>query len=311
MREFDALYARLRRAAPALELRRDEPMSAHTTFRVGGPAALMALPRTEEETALAVREARAMGIPPIFMGNGSNLLVDDAGLDAFVVKTVPGLSWVRGEGTELEAGGGILLSALAAEAAGRALTGLEFASGIPGSLGGAVRMNAGAYGGEMCQVVRSVRVLETDGTVRDLPAEECGFGYRRSAFGAGGRFILSARLALEHGDEEGIRERMAELNRRRREKQPLELPSAGSTFKRPKEGYAAALIEQCGLKGLSVGGAQVSPKHAGFLVNTGMATCRDILDLMGVVQDCVYRVTGVRLEPEVLFLERKSTQKEL
>jgi len=311
MRDFDALYAALRKTAPALEIRPDEPMRCHTTFQVGGPARLLALPKTEEEAVTAVNTARNMGFSPVFAGNGSNLLVDDDGLDAFVVKTVPGLSWLRLEETQLSAGGGITLAALAAEAARYALTGLEFASGIPGSLGGAVRMNAGAYGGEMCQVVRSVRVLEEDGHVAELDGNACGFAYRRSAFSDGSRLILSARLELARGDSELIRAQMSELARRRREKQPLEYPSAGSTFKRPQQGYAAALIEQCGLKGLSIGGAQVSAKHAGFIINTGMATCRDVLDLMGVVRDCVYRVTGVTLEPEVLCLDKNGAKKEI
>jgi len=310
MRDFDVLYAALRRAAPALEILRDEPMSRHTTFQVGGPARLLALPKTEGEVSAAVSTARDLGFAPVFVGGGSNLLVDDGGLDALVVKTAPGLSWVRLEGTRLCAGGGAALPALASEAARHALTGLEFASGIPGSLGGAVRMNAGAYGGEMCQVVHSVRVLEPDGQVRELDASACGFSYRRSAFSAGGRLVVSACLALERGDPEEIRARMSELSRRRREKQPLEYPSAGSAFKRPKQGYAAALIEQCGLKGLSIGGAQVSAKHAGFIINTGMATCRDILDLMGVVRECVLRVTGVALEPEVMYLTGDGTYKE-
>ena len=301
--DFDTLCARLTQAVPNLELRHDEPMSRHTTFKVGGPARLMALPKTEEEVITAVRLARELGIEPLFVGNGSDLLVDDKGLDAFVVKTVPGLSWWRAEGTQIEAGCGLLLSSLAVEAARRSLTGLEFAHGIPGSLGGAVIMNAGAYGGELCQVVRSVRTLEPDGRVEEIPVEACDFRYRHSAFSDGGRLVLSARLELERGDAEAIRAKMSDLMARRREKQPLEYPSAGSTFKRPQGHYAAALIDQCGLKGLAIGGAQVSTKHAGFIVNTGMATCRDILDLMGVVRDCVYRVTGVELEPEVKYLK--------
>lgn len=303
MKDFDTLSGRLVQTVPNLELRHDEPMSRHTTFKVGGPARLMALPKTEAEVVSAVRLARELEIEPLFVGNGSNLLVDDKGLDAFVVKTVPGLSWWRAEGTQLTAGCGVLLSSLAAEAARHSLTGLEFAHGIPGSLGGAVTMNAGAYGGELCQVVRSVRVLEPDGRVTELPAETCDFRYRHSAFSDGGRLVLSARLELERGDAEAIRAQMSELMARRREKQPLEYPSAGSTFKRPQGHYAAALIDQCGLKGLAIGGAQVSTKHAGFIVNTGMATCRDILDLMGMVRDCVYRVTGVELEPEVKYLK--------
>lgn len=303
MTKLDALSAQLNRKIPTLELLHDEPMSRHTTFRVGGPARLMALPQTEEEVVAAVRLAYELEVEPVFVGNGSNLLVDDAGVDAFVVKTTPGLSWRRTEGTEFIAGSGILLAALANEAARHAFTGLEFAHGIPGSLGGAVTMNAGAYDGELRQVVKSVRVLDEQGEVAELPAEQCDFSYRRSAFSDGKRLILSAALKLSQGDPTAIRARMNELMARRKEKQPLEYPSAGSTFKRPEGHYAAALIDQCGLKGLAIGGAQVSAKHAGFIVNTGMATCRDILDLIGVVRDCVYRVTGVELEPEVKYLK--------
>ena len=303
MKNWNVLTDKLAAAAPSLELRRNEPMSRHTTFRVGGPAALMALPKTEVELLAAVAAARSLGEEPVLVGNGSNLLVDDAGLDAFVVKTVPGLSWWRTEGTRIYAGSGLLLSSLANEAARHSLTGLEFVQGIPGSLGGGVCMNAGAYGGELCQVIRSVRVLEPDGQVTELTAEECGFGYRHSVFSDGKRIVLSAGLELERGDPLAIRAVMSDLAARRREKQPLDLPSAGSTFKRPAGHYAAALIDQCSLKGMAIGGAQVSPKHAGFVVNTGMATCKDILDLMGVVEDCVYRVTGVKLEPEVKYLK--------
>lgn len=303
MNHFEVLYGQLTKTLRHLELRRDELMSHHTTFKVGGPARLMALPKTEDEVVSAVRLARESGIEPLFIGNGSNLLVDDRGLDAFVVKTVPGLSGWKAEGTQITAGCGLLLSALAVEAARHSLTGLEFAHGIPGSLGGAVTMNAGAYGGELCQVVRAVRVLEPDGRVEEVPAEDCRFRYRHSAFSEGGRLVLSARLELAWGEAEAIRTQMSELMARRREKQPLEYPSAGSVFKRPQGHYAAALIDQCGLKGLTIGGAQVSAKHAGFIVNIGMATCRDVLDLIGVVRDCVYRVTGVELEPEVKYLK--------
>ena len=303
MKNLQALSRALSREIPELELLHDEPMSRHTTFRVGGPARLMALPKNRQEVLAAVRLARSLEVEPLFVGNGSNLLVDDGGLDAFVIQTVPGLSWCRTEGTQLEAGCGVLLSALAVEAARHGLTGLEFAQGIPGSLGGGLTMNAGAYGGELCQVVRWVEVLERGGAVVQVPAEECAFQYRHSAFSDGGRLILSARLTLERGEAEAIRARMAELAARRREKQPLEYPSAGSAFKRPQGHFAAALIDQCGLKGLAVGGAQVSAKHAGFIVNTGGATCRDILELMDQVRARVYQATGVELEPEVKYLK--------
>lgn len=302
MAKLDLLYDRLRGELPGLEVLTDEPMSRHTTFRVGGPAKLMALPKTEEETVAAVRLARELEVRPVFVGNGSNLLVDDAGLDAFVVKMTPGLSWWQTEGTVLTAGSGILLGSLANEAARHGLTGLEFAHGIPGSLGGAVTMNAGAYDGEMRQVVIFVRVLDHRGEIAEIPAEQCEFSYRHSAFSGGERLILSAALQLAEGDQTAIRGRMEELMARRKAKQPLEYPSAGSTFKRPEGYFAAALIDRCGLKGLTVGGAQVSEKHAGFIINTGGATCRDILDLMEQVRERVFRETGVELEPEVKYL---------
>lgn len=302
MENFDRLYGRLRREVPGLELRREEPMSRHTTFRVGGPAALMALPGAEEELLAAVALAREEGVRPLWVGAGSNLLVDDGGLNAFVVKTVPRMNRCRVEGTGLTAWAGAPLAQVASAAADHGLTGLEFAHGIPGSLGGAVTMDAGAYDGEMRQVVRSVRALNERGAVEELTAEQCAFGYRRSLFSDGRRLVLSARLELRPGDPEAIRTRMAELMARRREKQPLEYPSAGSTFKRPEGHFAAALIDGCGLKGLTVGGARVSEKHAGFIINAGGATCRDILTLMDRVRDRVFRETGVALEPEVKYL---------
>lgn len=302
MTRLDTLYQTLRERLPELELLRDEPMSRHITFRVGGPAKLMALPKKEFDLVEAVRLARSLEIEPIFVGNGSNLLVDDKGLDAFVVKT-GGLSEIRVEGETVTAGCGASLAAIANEAAKRSLTGLEFSHGIPGTLGGAVFMNAGAYGGEMKQVVASVLALDENSQFREMTVEECEFAYRHSFFSDSKYLVLSVTLRLRKGEAGAIRERMAELMAKRKEKQPLEYPSAGSTFKRPEGHFAAALIDRCGLKGLAIGGAQVSPKHAGFVVNTGMATCQDILDLMGVVRDCVYRVTGVTLEPEVKYLK--------
>lgn len=302
MTKLDQIYDRLCREVPGLELRRDEPMARHTTFKVGGPATLMALPGTEEELLAAVRTALEEGITPLFVGNGSNLLVDDAGLDALVVKTAPRVSRVEVRENTLRAGAGISLAQLASEAADHGLTGLEFAHGIPGSLGGAVVMNAGAYGGELCQVISQVRALDSRGQVRELAGDACDFSYRHSRFSAGGWLILSATVELAPGDPAAIRGRMEELMARRKAKQPLEYPSAGSTFKRPEGHFAAALIEGCGLKGLTVGGAQVSEKHAGFVINIGSATCRDILDLMDQVRERVFRETGVELEPEVKYV---------
>ncbi len=302
MTKLDQIYDRLCREVPGLELRRDEPMARHTTFKVGGPATLMALPGTEEELLVTVRTALEEGITPLFVGNGSNLLVDDAGLDALVVKTAPRVSRVEVRENTLRAGAGISLAQLASAAADHGLTGLEFAHGIPGSLGGAVVMNAGAYGGELCQVISQVRALDSRGQVRELAGDACDFSYRHSRFSAGGWLILSATVELAPGDPAAIRGRMEELMARRKAKQPLEYPSAGSTFKRPEGHFAAALIEGCGLKGLTVGGAQVSAKHAGFVINIGSATCRDILDLMDQVRERVFRETGVELEPEVKYV---------
>lgn len=302
MKNLDTLYERLHREDPELELRRDEPMSRHTTFRVGGPAALMALPKTEKEAAAVLRAAAELELRPFFLGNGSNLLVADEGYDGLIVKYVRGAGEVREADGRLTAGAGLRLSQLAAAALEKGLTGLEFAHGIPGSVGGAVYMNAGAYGGEISQVLVSAEVLALDGTKRTVPVEQCGFGYRKSVFSGGSELIIEASFALTAGDRMEIKARMDDLAARRREKQPLEYPSAGSFFKRPAGHFAGALIESCGLKGLTVGGAQVSEQHAGFVINTGGATCRDILMLMEQVRERVYRETGVMLEPEVRYL---------
>lgn len=299
MDKFSALTKDLNRAAPALELREREPMRGHTSFRVGGPVRLMALPRSEGEAEAAVRAAAALGITPFFMGNGTNLLVSDSGWEGFVIKTFDGLDGLRAEGEALIAGSGVLLSRLANFALERGLTGLEFAHGIPGSLGGAVTMDAGAYGGEMRQVVAETEYLDADGSRGVLRGEEHAFGYRRSAFSGGSRLILRARLELRPGDGAEIRARMDELMAKRKSKQPLDMPSAGSTFKRPEGYFAAALIEECGLKGFAVGGAQVSEKHAGFVVNRGGASCADVLAVVEHVRETVLRRTGVELEPEI------------
>ncbi len=302
MNRFESLYNLLQREIPELDLRCAEPMSRHTTFKVGGPAALMVLPATEVQLVKAVKLARMEGIEPLFVGLGSNLLVDDDGLNALVIKTAPQMNSCQVNGNQITAWAGAPLAQVANAAADHALTGLEFAHGIPGSLGGAVVMDAGAYDGEMRQVVRSVRALNRDCEVEELSAEQCEFGYRHSVFSDGSRLVISAVMELQPGDEAAIRSRMAELMEKRRSKQPLEWPSAGSTFKRPEGYFAAALIDQCGLKGFGIGGAQVSEKHAGFVINAGGATCRDILNLMDAVRERVFRETGVELEPEVKYL---------
>ena len=297
---FEELYQALHAACPDLELRADEPMSRHTSFRVGGPAALMALPKSVEQARCAVQTAAKLGVEPFFLGNGSNLLVPDEGVERFIVKPVPGLNRITREGTTITAGSGVTLARLAMFARDSALTGLEFAHGIPGSLGGAVFMNAGAYGGEMAHVVRSVTCLNAQGEVETVT--DFGFGYRKSVFTDGKRLILSARLDLQPGDTTAITTRMDELAAQRQSKQPLEYPSAGSMFKRPVGHFAGALIEQAGLKGLTVGGAQVSEKHAGFIINVGSATCADVLELVRQVQQRVKTTFGVDLEMEVRVL---------
>lgn len=297
------LQEKLAACCPGLELRADEPMSRHTSFRIGGPARLMALPKSEEEAVAAVRCAAQLGVTPFFMGNGSNLLVSDSGYEGFIIKAVGGLDTLERVGeTGIRVGSGVLLSRLAVFARENALTGLEFAHGIPGSVGGAVTMNAGAYGGEMKDVVVAVRALGPDGTVETVSGAALDFSYRHSAFSDETRLILSAELALQPGDPAAIQAQMDALGQRRRFKQPLDVPSAGSTFKRPEGYYAAALIDECGLKGVSVGGAQVSIRHAGFVVNQGGATCADVLALVDRVRETVLRETGVRLELEVRTL---------
>ena len=307
MDRFEWLQQELARRCPGLEVRANEPMSRHTSFRIGGPARLMALPKSAVQAKAAVLAAREADILPFFLGNGSNLLVPDEGVERFLIQpagrySADPLNRVWEENGQLCAGGGVSLAVLANAAQGRALTGLEFASGIPGSVGGGVVMNAGAYGGEMAQVLVSVTALDLDGSIQTIPAESCGLGYRKSVFSDGQRLVLEARFQLSSGDPSAIRARMDELAARRKEKQPLEYPSAGSMFKRPEGYFAAALIDQCGLKGFAVGGAQVSEKHAGFVVNRGGATCADVLELVRQVQARVQEQTGVALEMEVKVL---------
>ena len=307
MDRFEELEQRLTVRCPSLELRRDEPMSRHTSFHVGGPARLMALPKTAGEAKIALQTASELELDPFFLGNGTNLLAPDEGVQRFLVK--PAGKYAQGSLNRvweadglLCAGAAVSLANLAGSALGRNLTGLEFAQGIPGSVGGGVTMNAGAYGGELAQVLHSVTALDKAGVEHTFSAEQCGLGYRRSIFSGGDYLILTARFRLTPGDPAAIEARMKELAAKRQEKQPLEYPSAGSTFKRPEGYFAAALIDQCGLKGLTVGGAQVSEKHAGFVINRGGATCADILSLVEQIRERVKSSTGVELELEVKIL---------
>lgn len=293
----------IKKMMPELELRRNEPMSAHCSFRIGGPVSAMAFPKSAEECEYLAQLLAGFEIEPLVMGNGTNLLVCDDPLDIFVIKTCGGMSGAELlDETTIRAEAGITLSRLAVFARSHGLSGLEFAHGIPGSLGGAVSMNAGAYGGEMKAVVRSVRFLDSDAELFEFSGEELGFEYRKSVFSDTDSIILDAVIELERGEPEEIDARMLELAEKRRASQPLELPSAGSTFKRPANGYAAALIDSCGLKGFRIGGAMISEKHAGFVVNAGGASFDDVIAVMEHAADTVYRMTGTELEPEVKII---------
>ena len=269
-----------------------------TTLRVGGPADYFAEPQTEEELLLMMREAKAARIPVLLLGNGSNVLVRDGGFRGLVIRLGKGFSAIERKDNCLYAQAGALLSTLARQAQEACLTGLEFAQGIPGSVGGGVYMNAGAYGGELGQRVEFVRVLDGE-TVREIPGSEMAFSYRHTRAMEEQWIILGAQFRLTPGDPKEIEAAMRDFAARRKEKQPLEFPSAGSFFKRPAGHFAGALIEGAGLKGLTVGGAQVSEKHAGFLINIGGATASDFLELMRQVQARVLEKYGVMLEPEV------------
>lgn len=301
MRWYETLDQTLQNYLPDLRMTKEEPMCRHTSFRIGGPAKRMAFPDSKEQLILLLHFAKESGARPLVVGNGTNLLAPDGELDRLVIETSVGLNRIElSEHDTIRAEAGISLAKLADFARKAALTGLEFAHGIPGTLGGAVCMNAGAYGGEMRQVISSVAVLDPESGVRNLPGEQMHFAYRRSVMTEHPDWVvLAAELHLEKGDCDQIRARMEELMRRRKASQPLEYPSAGSTFKRPDGYYAGTLIDQCGLKGQTVGGAQVSEKHAGFIINRGDATCSDVKELIRQVQETVYREKGIQLEPEV------------
>ena len=279
----------------------DEPMSRHTTLKLGGPADYLVFPRSAEEIRALFAEAGAYGMPVTVIGHGSNLLVLDGGIRGLVISVSKNMRSIRREGNSLIAQAGAMLGSVAAEAAEDGLAGLEFASGIPGTVGGAMTMNAGAYGGEMAQVVSRVNGITPEGEPVSLSNADMQFGYRTSAVGQLNFVVTEAVFSLTPGEPEEIRARMAELNAKRAEKQPLDQASAGSTFKRPEGYYAAALIDQCGLKGYAVGGAQVSLKHAGFLINNG-GTSKDFVELMEKVQEIVGERAGVKLEPEIRIL---------
>ena len=294
----EAFFEALEKSLPSVLWQRDVPMSRCTTLRIGGPADCLAEPADTASLQALHRLARQFDLPVTVMGNGSNLLVLDGGIRGLVIRFGKAFSQAKVEGDRIRAQSGILLSELAQLAMRSGLSGLEFAAGIPGTLGGAVMMNAGAYGGEMVQVLETA-VLYHHGEVNESPLDALALGYRQSRMQRTGEWVLGAAVRLRADDPAAIRERMADLQQRRQEKQPLQQPSAGSFFKRPAGAYAAKLIEEAGLKGRRVNGAMISDKHAGFLVNTGGATADDVLALAEIVRETVLKRSGFDLEPEV------------
>ena len=279
----------------------DEPLKKHTTFRVGGPAKIFALPENAGEIISLVDYAKTEGIPFFVMGNGSNLLVSDNGYDGLIIKIGDNQSSITVEDEHINAEAGAKLSKISAEAIRASLSGFEHLGGIPGTLGGGVYMNAGAYGSEIKDVCERVTYLK-DGEIHTVDGKKCNFSYRHSIFTDSDSVILSALLKLTSGNYDEIKKETEITNQKRRDKQPLEYPSAGSTFKRPEGHFAAQLIEECGLKGYTVGGAKVSEKHSGFVINTGNASASDIMAVISYVRETVERKTGVLLEPEVKIL---------
>ena len=281
-----------------MEIKKNEPLKNHTSFKIGGPAEEFAEAKSTDDVISLIEYAKEKGIPYMIMGNGSNLLVSDEGVKGLVIKIAKGFDNVEIIGEKVIAEAGILLSKLSNMVADRELSGMEEVSGIPGTLGGGIYMNAGAYGGELKDIVERVTYL-SGGEIKVAEKGELDFGYRHSRFSGTDDIILSAELYLKKGDIAEIREKMADFKERRCSKQPLAMPSAGSTFKRPEGYFAGKLIEDAELKGFSIGGAQVSEKHSGFVVNTGDATAQDVLSLIKHIQDTVYAKFGVKLETEV------------
>ena len=295
-----SLFEVLSEKLPSLTLKREELLSHHTSFRIGGPAEVMAFPHTVGELSDLLRTASALGVRPALLGAGTNVLAPDEGLRGLVIVTRDCLMCLeRTDETHIAALAGVSMAKLAIFAQEANLTGLEFAHGIPGTVGGGVYMNAGAYGGEIMQVAEKTDFLRMDGSMQTFTGVAQGFAYRTSAFQSMQGVIVRTVFALTEGKREAIRAHMQELAEKRRASQPLELPSAGSAFKRPVGGYAAALIEQAGLKGFQVGGAAVSEKHAGFIVNRGGATAADVLKLIEIVRKRVLENSGIALEPEI------------
>ena len=285
---------------PHIETRFFEPMAKHTSFRIGGPVEVMAFPKNAEELAALLQTAETLNIEPFILGAGTNVLAPDQGIDGMCICLKDALDGMELlDDNKIRVMAGVTMTRAAMFAANHGLSGMEFAHGIPGTVGGGVYMNAGAYGGEIRDICASVDVMDRKGNIRTLTNEQMQFSYRHSHLEETGDIVISAVFALQKKNHEEIKGRMKELQGKRSASQPLDLPSAGSAFKRPVGGYAAALIDQAGLKGFSVGGAAISAKHAGFAVNIGGATAEDVKQLLQQVSDTVYEHTGIRLEPEV------------
>ena len=300
MTERNRVCENLKGALPAVELCFDEILAKHTSFRIGGPAQVMAFPKNGEELSQCLKAAKELDIQPRILGAGTNILAPDDGVDGLIIclkENFDGMEQV--DSTHIRVMSGVTMTRAAVFAANLGLSGLEFAHGIPGTVGGGVYMNAGAYGGEICQVCSRVAVMDFEGNLRILPGCEMDFSYRHSRLETEPSIVVWAEFALTPTEPETVKEKMRELMAKRKASQPLDLPSAGSAFKRPAGGYAAALIDQAGLKGYQVGGAAVSEKHAGFAVNLGGATAADVLDLLQQVSDKVFENSGIRLEPEI------------
>ena len=306
MTELTEFQKKITLSLPEVTIFLQESMAKHTSFRVGGPAEAMAFPKSEGELSRLLQWAKAEGCKVAILGAGTNVLAPDEGLQGLVIclkDCLDGMELIGGN--VLRVASGVTMTRAAVFAAKNGLSGLEFAHGIPGTVGGGVYMNAGAYGGEISGVCKSVRVMDNNGAIRELTAEEMGFSYRHSVLEDEGGIVLSADFALTPGDPEAIRSKMRELQQKRSASQPLDLPSAGSAFKRPVGGYAAAMIDQAGLKGFRVGDAAISTKHAGFAVNIGNATAAHVKELLKQVSDIVCDQTGIRLEPEIRIWENE------
>ena len=300
MSEFTVLQGNLQKLLPEIELRFEESMSRHTSFRIGGPAEVMAFPKNKEELSKILKASALMDLKPAILGAGTNILAPDEGLPGLVIclkDCMDGMEQL--DETHIRVAAGVTMTRAAVFAANLGLGGMEFAHGIPGTVGGGVYMNAGAYGGEICQICESVEVMDMDGNVTVRTKEEMKFSYRHSVLEEEQAIVLGATFRLIPGESEKIKATMKELQAKRSASQPLDLPSAGSAFKRPVGGFAAALIEQAGLKGFAVGNAGISAKHAGFAVNLGGATAAEMKQLLQQVSDIVNEKSGIRLEPEV------------